>query len=208
MARLVKILSLMCVVALSGCANDGASTTRPSMATNIPAERAKPLYWLNQPASASATHHDYDTLYAACEHVTRQRRFEIDREDYRSGLLTTSPLISQQVWEVWRNDVGDAEQLTASSLATYRRTVRWIIDRQGEAYVATPKVVVERFSGDRRRVTTAVHYTSVLNAAEAQTRLASSKLAQVPTTRWYATGRDEALEGELARDVQSQLAND
>lgn len=206
--RLAIILTLGGLLVLPvGCGGRHAPpTTQPHIATDIPAEQVKVSYWLAQPAANTVNDSNYDRLYDACEHVVRQHRFEVDRHDYRSGLLSTRPLISKQFWEPWRSDVGSGGQLVASSLATYRRTIQWTIERHGEGFAASPRVVVERFAGDDRRLTTVVHYNSALSGAEAQTSLPSPTLGRVPASSWYAVGRDEPLEAKLAEEVQKRLA--
>ena len=72
---------------------------------------------------------DYDTLWNACEHAAREAGFTIDRFEYRTGLLTTKPLVSRQFFEVWKQDVVDFRGQIDSDAATRRRVVRFQIEK-------------------------------------------------------------------------------
>ena len=195
-----------CVFAASGCGGHRRPPTTQPIATDIDPELATTAYWLSQPASASVVGVSYDRLFAACDHVLRQRRFIVDRTDFRDGILSSRPLISQQIWEPWRDDVGSLSGQTKSSLATYRRTVQWTIQPgENDQFIATPRVVIERFSAEPARITTVTSYRSAANSVAAQTKLDSPILSAVTTSRWYAVGRDTALEGELANHASDWL---
>ena len=100
------------MVMIVGCAKQPPPTTKPSLATT------QPSYWLEQPAAASITAKDFDHLWLAAEDAARSRGFVIDRQDYRSGLLTTLPLTSKQWFEFWRNDAQTLNDVSDASLAT------------------------------------------------------------------------------------------
>lgn len=188
-----------CAFAAIGCGGHRRPPTTQPIATDIDPALATTDYWLAQPAAAKVTGATYDRLYSACDHVLRQRRFIVDRTDYRDGILTSKPLISQQIWEPWREDVGTVSGQMKSSLATYRRTVQWkILPADNGQYIAQPRVVVERFTTEPHRITAVTNYRSAASSGEAQTKLESPNLSAVTTSRWYAVGRDTALEKELA----------
>jgi len=192
-------------VATLGCGTHHRTTQPAAIATDIDPALATTDYWLAQPATAKATGATYDRLYSACDHVLRQRRFIVDRTDYRDGILTSKPLISQQIWEPWREDVGTLSAQMNSSLATYRRTVHWTILPADNQYIASPRVVVERFTAEPRRITAVTNYRSAASSDSAQTKLESPNLSAVTTSRWYAVGRDTALEKELADHASDWL---
>src|SRR5207245_5438405 len=65
---------------------------------------------------------------------------DLDREDYREGLLTTLPLVSKQSFEIWRRDVVTVPAIAQSTLATFRRTVRFQFSkREDGGYIAAPR---------------------------------------------------------------------
>jgi hypothetical protein len=206
---LSTLAGLMALTA--GCAghNSRATTqpaTAPALATDIPPETALASYWLDEPPMVSVRSSSYSDLMQECDHVLRQRFFQIDRLDYRTGLLESKPLVSKQLWEFWRSDVGSTQQTLASSVGTYSRTVHWqVTPDAGGGFSAIPHVVVERFTAPPRHVTTLIDFRDVLTRSESQTGLSQSNLDAIPVSRWYAIGRDKALEVELAQDLLDRM---
>lgn len=193
------------VLACTGCVKNRPAVEGKPIATDIDPATAQPQYWFDKPATATIAGGDYDRLLAQCESSIAERRFTIDRRDYRDGIIASAPLISKQCWEFWRGDVVTTRDLEQSSLGTYRRTVRWKIDRNADGtFVAAPKVVVERFVGKQQRITTVVNYRQTLSNAEAMTQITPGNLKQVGVESWYAIGRDEALEKQLVADVRER----
>ena len=190
------------LIALGGCA-----TTGDRVATDIPAEQAQPAYWYQQPAVVQVAHDSFEELARAAERAARDRFFQIDQVDYRSGAITTQPLQSRQAFELWRGDVVDGEALAESTLATVRRTIRFEFSENpdGEGYVVSPKVVVERRAIPERRVTDPSRYRATVTASPTQTRIDADG-ERLPSQYWYALGRDQALEQALAKDIQRLLS--
>lgn len=182
------------------------ATTRP---TTLPADDprvAEDWYWYSQPAVATVESPDFAPLWRACRKAAVDGGFKVDRQDYRTGLLTTRPLISRQAFEPWKRDVVTAHDLAQSTLATVRRTVRFQITKRSDGgYEAAPKVVVERYSLVEHRITSVVQYRDVfrLTREEAFRRRdlqVNPGQATVipPPDYWYSIGRDPALERRLA----------
>lgn len=191
----------------AGCVKDRPATPDRPIATDIDPATAAPDYWYAKPATQSVAASDYNRLLAQCEETLRARRFVVDRSDYRSGIVESRPLVSKQCWEFWRGDVVDWKDLEQSSLATYRRSVRWQVTRLADGqFQASPKVVVEHFTAPTQRITTVVNYRATLSQSETQTSITRGNLSQLGVDNWYAVGRDEALERRLADDLRQQLA--
>lgn len=193
---------------LAGCADD--STVRPAggaVATAVSPQTASLDYWIDQPASSFVASPDYNLLWAACDAAARDYLFAIDRTDYRQGVLTTKPLISKHWAEVWRRDVTRGEDVAQSSLATYRRTIRYELrkNKDDQAYEARVKVVIERSSTFERRVTTAIQFRDAFGAYPTGTEFVADDGTQLPSQYWYAVGRDEDLEKALAETVREKL---
>lgn len=148
------------MVLLTGAAGclSGARSDAPPV-TNIDPQQATPDFWLAKPAVADISDADFYRLWNACRAEAHDRFFLIDRENYREGLLTTQPLISKQAIEFWRRDVVTPSDIANSTLATYRRTVRFELTRQADGtFTAHPKVLVERFASAERRLTAIYEY--------------------------------------------------
>ena len=194
---------LLLLEILGGCAH-----TAPRPAATQPATAGDPKsafadYWFDQPAVTDVRGTNFDALWNACQEVAKARGYLIDRTDYREGLLYTQPLVSRALFELWRGDVADGKSLAQSSLATIRRTIRFIIRRDPDGtFVAKPKVVVERYSSVERRITSAAQYHDIFSIRLLDVdREREFTGTEVPAEYWYAIGRDDELERELARDV-------
>ncbi len=196
------VIGIVAII-LCGCAEQPKPTTRPSIATT------QPSYWYAQPASSEVSATDSKKLWNACEESARHYGFVLDRQDYRGGVLTTDPLISKQFFEFWRNDVQTAEDLADSSINTYRRTLRFVITKQpsGE-YVAAPFVLIERFAQAEHPVSSQVYLRNAFRT-QGGTRPAGTPEADrgvyLPTRYWYATGRDQVLEKDVAKQVRKWM---
>ena len=194
----------------TGCAGHSTAATRPAtapaLATDIPPETALPSYWFAQDGVVQIRSSSYSDLMQECDHVLRQRFFQIDRRDYRAGILASKPLVSKQIWEYWRNDVGSTQQTLASTVGTYTRTVRWQVTQdEAGGFVAVPRVVVERSATKPRHISTGVDYHTMLARSESQTTLPQSDLDKIPADTWYAIGRDMDLEVALAQDLHDRM---
>ena len=194
---------------LTGCiiGKQNPAATQPVTAQE--SKTAQIAYWVEQPAVAHVTGHDFDKLWSACRDAVQVDGFTLDRSDYREGILTTLPLVSKQFYEFWRNDVVDVHGLTQSSLGTLRRTVRFDVRRMEDgSYQATPKVVVERFSSIEKRITSVAQYRDIFSFTAQDVELSAEQQqdsAPIAPQFWYAIGRDHALERQLADSVQARL---
>jgi len=166
-----------------GCIGGPSNPAATQPATAIDPATTQPAYWLARPDAATIDAGDFDKLWAACEHAIRQSTFRIDRQDYRTGLLTTEPVASKQFFEFWR---GDSDDLAESSLSSIRRTIYFQFTRESESHWSVaPKVLVER-----------------------EVRVEPKLQAVVPfdPTYWYPVRRDERMEKRLADRVRDRLA--
>lgn len=192
------------ILVLSGCITGPSNPAATQPATAIDPDRATLQYWIDQPAIAHVHSDQFQPLWNACRDSARDRFFNIDRNDYREGLLTTFPVISQQFFEPWRRDTGDGRELLQSSLATVRRTLRFEFERDGDFWTVTPKVVVERFSLAERRITSVTQYRTIVQGATEPDRLGPDG-QRIANSYWYAIGRDTALEQTLADEIHGRI---
>jgi hypothetical protein len=204
-------LALLAACTIAGCRSNRAAdagvepATRPT-ATDVDPVKATPEYWLDQPAVATATGDDFDRLFRAAERAARDRYFVIDQADRRAGLIVTAPSTSKQFFEVWRNDTGTARGTLDSSLATHRRTLRYEFTRNPDGtYTVTPKVLVERYSTQGRRVTVPAYAMAAFDPPAEESDPAYRHYPWDPTY-WYAVGRDAALERKIVRSIETRLA--
>jgi hypothetical protein len=199
------ITPLLVLAACAGNSDNAPPATQPAILT-APAVQATADYWFNQPAIASVVAPDFSKLWDACARTLIDDQFEIDRQDRRLGVLTTWPMISMQFFELWRSDAGTPRQILQDSLQTIRRTVRFELARRPDgSYLASPKVLVEQSSHPERRLTMEAQFTGAFTViAESPTRTTDQGV-QVPNRYWYALGRDQAMEKQLAKSVRAKL---
>jgi hypothetical protein len=201
------VFSLLSLVYLTGCqlrqpATSAIPATQPSLATT------QPTFWYDQPGVYSVQSADFARLWSACEETARHFHFVPDRLDKRAGVLTTVPLTSAQFFEFWNNDVATVEDSADASLATYRRTLRFNIDRLPGGYRATPRIVIERFAETERPLTAEVFLRQTFRAQRHQHPVGtpeSDRGILLPRSYWYATGRDVALEKHVWQELKKRL---
>jgi hypothetical protein len=156
---------------------------------------------------ASADSPDFNHLWDAAAHAARRHRFEIDQNDPRQGVMTTLPLLSQQIFEVWRDDLPHVKDQVRSSLAEYRQIVRFNFQHLPDGkYLVVPRVVLERHATREHRVTIAARYQDVFLVSPEQNLDYSIDQPDISHDYWYATGRDYALERDLAHEIAHRLA--
>ncbi len=195
---------LLCLV-LTGCIGNRPSK-RP--ATDQDAALATPAYWWARPADNVVQNPHFEPLLQACQKSMASRFFDVDVIDRRQGLLLSRPSVSAQPFEPWRRDIGDQQGAAQSALATVRRTVRWDFVRLDNGlFEARPRVLVERYASAERRITDPSQFLSSFNGPSAGGTVESDQGRALPSRYWYATGRDLALEAQLAQQVRDLLAS-
>jgi hypothetical protein len=206
--RHVRRAAAIFLMLICGCASHPAPlpAEKPKLATDIPAEQAKPQYWYDQPASASVQATDFQTLWDACNDTAHEYQFAIDLSDYRRGLLVTRSMVSMQFFEPWRKDAGDFNEVIQSSLQTIRRTVHFEVRRDpGGVYFASPKVLIEKYALISRRITSETQYRYAFMPIGPGSTYPISEGVEAPVAYWYAIGRDTALERKMADTIEHKL---
>jgi hypothetical protein len=192
-------------LSIPGCILRNPDPATPRV-TNIDPKLSTPNYWLDQPAVVHVDAPDFYTLWQICRSVAHDRFFMIDREEYREGLMTTRPLVSKMYWEIWRRDEVTVDDIEASTLATIRRTVYFRITQQPNGkFTVEPKVLVERFASSERRLTAINEYLTAFAGPRPYGTTEMDEGVTLPTDYWYATGRDNALERDLAAAIRRRL---
>lgn len=204
------VVLCICAHCITGCvtARHLPPEERP---TSPNKELAQPAYWMEQPAQAFVDHGDFEELWQAARRAARGRAFRLDRTDFRNGVMTTTPSISEQFFEIWRGDVTTLRDFAESSLATVRRTIRFDIERQGDQdWRLTPRVLVERFAFVERRITSVHRYTELFGRPDPRRQPGGfynglDRDLDVPESYWYADRRDADLEQALARQIAADV---
>jgi hypothetical protein len=207
---LYLVLPALALTVLVGCHHQPSVELEPKPLAPVTTAKdlstTRPSYWLDQPSIASVTSLQFQPLWQSCERVARSYLFELDRQDYRLGLLTTKPMISKQILEPWRKDAGTLHAVMENSLATIRRTLRFQIDRSDNGtFEMTPRVLVERETILERRLTSAAQYRTAFSGPASGSRTTADAEADIPIIYWTPIGRDFEMEKHVAAEVQSRL---
>jgi hypothetical protein len=196
---------------LSGCITGPSNPAATQPATALDVATSQPTYWLNQAAVAEVQGNDFNALWESAKETVRAYQFTLDRQDYRSGVITTAPEISKQIFEVWRDDAGTAYDAWAATMGAIRRTIRFEVTRNPDnTFTMVPKVLVERQSIFERRVTDVSQYRFAfagpvrVQPARTVVSLDPDTYQDVPVKYWYATGRDLEMEKDLAKRVRKE----
>jgi len=194
------------VTAGAGCeAAHAPAATQP--ATSIDYHEGQSDFWLAKPAIVSVNCSSYDALWSNAAWVAHLDGFVIDREEYRNGVLTTKPLVSAQVFEPWKRDVGDYRGVMQSTLATMRRTIHFDLRRLPDgSFAAAPKVLIEHHALAERRITSVTEYLDVFATQRPLDEEYTEEGVLLVPDYWYATGRDYALERTLAAQLKNALS--
>jgi hypothetical protein len=194
------------IMMLGGCAihqPPNAPTTQPSLATT------QPSYWLSMPATSAVSASDFNQLWKDCQKTAHHYGFTIDRLDLRAGVITTQPLVSKQFFEFWRPDVVTMDDLMRSSLATYRRTLRFQISKaEGGGYRAEPSILIERYVRAEKTITASIYLRKAFQNDKGKPSVGTPEADQgvfLPRQYWYPTGRDTALEKRVADNLAKRL---
>lgn len=147
-------------------------------------------------------------VWDAIQETIRRHRFKLDRVDRRAGVITTMPMISQQLFEVWRHDVDTWPDLWESTLNPIRRWVEVQLvggqtDGRRELRVVVHK---ERLSSPDRQ----------FNSTGAAYQYFGERLPSVterdsmtdPSVIWLDEGRDPAMEERLLRIILTRAGQD
>lgn len=211
MVRRSILFGLGVLAGLNGCMTESRtvplSTTQPASATDIDPQQADPEFWYAQPSAYQTRQADFDRLWDKAQEVSRRLLFKIDRQDRRAGVLTTEPMISAQWFEPWRQELRTCKDVANSSIATYRRTIRYEFVKQGQSYAINPKVLIERQAITERRVSGSLNrlYFRRDRELNATGSRESDAGIFIPDSYWYAVGRDPALEAFLVRQINASL---
>lgn len=206
MSQGLAICDLRFAILLGAIASGCSSGSRYSMDPPT----TQPMYWMDQPGTASASGTDFDRLWKACEDVAKDYLFKLDRVDYRAGVLTTLPMVTSQAFEPWRWDASTAFDRDEATLSAMRRTITFEFAKQDDGgWQVSPKVLVERQVMAERRMTSPVLHRSAFtlsrNPYDRATGTRESDVGvYLPSRYWYPVRRDAEFERKLATAVQKR----
>jgi hypothetical protein len=197
------------VFILCGCHVSHDPPPEPSAPTTNPSRLAttQRSHWTTGPASITVQDPSFEKLWTAAEDTAREYGFRLDRKDRRAGILTTEPVTSKQLFELWRRDTGTAAQAADNTLDSYRRCIHFEFQKIAGGYSIIPRVVIERYTQAEQPITSSAYLRSIYGAQRfpPQGTHESDRALYLPRAYWYATGRDYALEDDLAHSILKKL---
>ncbi len=145
---------------------------------------------------------DFDRIWTVCQAQIKNRGFELDRLDFRNGVIETYPLISKQWFEFWHNDVIDGNSLAQSSLHTINRLVKLKIDKlDSNNYQLQCKVEKLKIYHDRDVAGGNIRAQETFTAS--QSRIFNNKYSN--NIKWLPAGNDPVLQQAILTDISNKL---
>jgi len=144
-------------------------------------------------------------IMATTEQVLGEMHFAIEKLDSEAGYIRTFPLTGSQTFEFWRKDnVGSFNQAEAD-LHSIRRTTELNVIQQDGRPCLNCRVITQRLSLPQNQNTTGRELL-------AETRHSAQKLKfgseQKTNATWIDLGRDNQLETEILKRIESRLLAD
>jgi len=142
---------------------------------------------------------DLNNIWNAGQSHLKERGFELETVDLRSGIIKTYPQVSKQWFELWAKDVADATSLAESSLQTIRRTVSLhLTPKQKNQYYLQCQVAVERNFNTQPFIGGTVRAEDVYTSA-------NSRVLADSVDSWIPLGSDPALENAILAAIKKSL---
>jgi len=150
---------------------------------------------------------DYDNIWQQATVLLNRTGFLLDRKDYRLGVLTTQPLPSCQLVEVWKPDQTTAKNAIENTMHNQQRKVRLTISPvmgKPDFYEIAIQVLVERQSNPSEEIG-GLMFLEGSGFGRSQASLRSDYAPPVDSKKipaqWYVVGHDPDLEHKLLREL-------
>jgi hypothetical protein len=141
------------------------------------------------------------------EKVLAEMHFAIEKLDAETGFIRTNPLSGAQSFELWRTDSVGSFNRAEADLHSIRRTVELNIGEQSGQLCINCKATTQRLSLPQGQDATGKDYTNI-----AENRRSAQKLKpgheQKSNITWTDLGRDNQLETEILKHIESRLLAD
>lgn len=202
-------------------AKPGVASTRPGKpATGVRGGGAKTGVFATAPATTQgkwlANLHNstsktidiasYHHIFNEALHLIRSTGYRIGWSSRRLGIIVSKPRIGPEVLQWWRPDVTNGNSLMESTLNTFRRTIRLVIQRLGkQRYRISIEVLVERRENPQGMVGAVAFNGISAFGGNILPLMASHAAPGVGGEYWYPAGHDPLLENKLLRKLFKKL---
>jgi len=161
-----------------------------------------------RPVSIAEPSEDADQLWEAVQETLRRGRFQIDRVDRASGVVTTLPETSQHYFEFWRHDVDTQRDAWEATLNPMRRWVEVSLTRADDGPWTHPSELRTRLAVvvHKERLTSPDRQFNSSGAAyqyfgEGLPSTTGKSKVTAKEDHWLDCGRDPAMEDYLLRKI-------
>ncbi|MBN1846457.1 MAG: hypothetical protein JW810_12280 [Sedimentisphaerales bacterium] len=146
-------------------------------------------------------------IWTACRQELKNRGFELQQVDLRSGRIETLPRTSSQWFEPGCQDVVTTDDFWESNLHTIRRKVTLVVQSiDSDRHRVGCRVQVERLAAEPDIISGQVRVRNIFGSAIG--RAPAISLSDKPRRQqpqWNSLGRDEALEGHILLAIQKAM---
>lgn len=151
----------------------------------------------------------YDNVWQHAMQLLARTGFTLDRKDYRLGILTTEPLPSSQIVEVWRPQQTNIKNALENTMHDQRRKVRLtisLVPGKPDFYEIAIQVLVERQSNPTETIGGPVFVEgSGFGRSQVSLRSDYTPAGQKPKPIWYVVGHDPDLEHKLLKELFNHI---
>jgi len=151
---------------------------------------------------------NFEAVWVAARKVLKRYRFDLDREDRRSGVIVTRPMTGKVAGEFWRDDAATDRDLAESTLHTIYRQAKVMITPEGPGKTDfRAKVEVRTYRSNRPQaqitsVSDAFDLFKLPGSDSKKRKLLEYEPGEKPTSM-SPLGRDEDLEALIASEVRA-----
>jgi hypothetical protein len=141
---------------------------------------------------------------SACEQVLTGMHFGIEKFDVDAGYIRTAPLSGAQSIEFWRSDNIGSFNSSEADLHSIRRTVEINIGEQASQMCINCKATTQRLSLPQSQ-NAAGQNRPVMSPEQRSVQKFKLGREQKSNLSWTDLGRDNQLETEILKRIESQL---
>jgi hypothetical protein len=185
-AKTGLLSSAFCLLSFAGCAEN---------------KYTKTIEQLCPPAATKA-----DAMTAA-EQALAGMHFSIEKFDVDAGYIRTAPLSGAQSFELWRSDSVGSFNQTEADLHSIRRAVEINIGEQAGRLCINCKATTQRLSLPQSQ-NAAGQGRPVMSPDQRSTQKFKLGHEQKSNLAWTDLGRDNQLETEILKRIESRLTVD
>jgi hypothetical protein len=185
-AKTGLLSSAFCLLSFAGCAEN---------------KYTKTIEQLCPPAATKA-----DAMTAA-EQALAGMHFSIEKFDVDAGYIRTAPLSGAQSFELWRSDSVGSFNQTEADLHSIRRAVEINIGEQAGRLCINCKATTQRLSLPQSQ-NAAGQGRPVMSPDQRSTQKFKLGHEQKSNLAWTDLGRDNQLETEILKRIESRLTAD